>query len=310
MSGKTKRPSVSFVIVSYNCADLLVDCVKSVLQFGEGNIIVIDNASTDTTRESLLPFADKIKLLLNDRNLGYTIACNQGIRAAEADYIFLLNPDAFLKDESWKKLIDMLESDPSVGAIAPNLYYPDGGIQNYIRRFPTITALVVEFFVPAKWWTRFNSYRSYTCMDLDLSKVQPLDQPAGAALLFRSNYQMDERFFIYGSDLELCQRIWKDGRKILLEPSAAVFHHQSKGGTGSGNSAVRMWLQLDALYGYGLYFKQYRGAAYYSAYRTIVGFCLGIVAMQYWLLRKPARKIKRARFTGFLFNRNFRHFNV
>jgi GT2 family glycosyltransferase len=121
---------------------------------------------------------------------------------------------------------------------------------------------------------------------------------------------MDERFFIYGSDLELCQRIWKDGRQILLEPSAAVFHHQSKGGTGSGNSAVRMWLQLDALYGYGLYFKQYRGTAYYSAYRTIVAFCLGFVAMQYWLLRKPARKIKWARLTGFLFNRNFRHFKV
>lgn len=308
MSGKTTEQLVSFVIVTYNCSDLAGECVNSVLQFGTGNVIVVDNASTDNTREILKPFEDRVTLILNDHNLGYTIACNQGIKAAAAEYIFLLNPDAYLKDDSWKKLLEQLERDPSVDAMAPNLYYPNGVIQNYIRRFPSINALLVEFFVPASWWKKFSAYRYYTCEDLDLSKSQPLEQPAGAALLFRANYLMDERFFIYGSDLELCKRIWNNDKKILLEPTTAVFHHQSKGGTGSGNPTVRSWLQLDALYGYGLYFKEHRGALYYLWYKIVFSVALGGIALLYLLSGKSDWRSKAKRFTGFMGNKNFRHF--
>lgn len=310
MSGETKKPLVSFIIVAYNCADLLEECVKSVLQFGSGQVIVIDNASTDNTREVLKSFEKSATIILNDRNMGYTIACNQGIKAATSEYIFLLNPDAYLKNDSWNLLLDKLETDRSVDAMAPNLYYPGGELQHYIRRFPTIHALLVEFFVPSKWWKKFTSYRRYTCEDLDLTKAQPLEQPAGAALLFRANYLMDERFFIYGSDLELCKRIWTSGKKILLGPDAAVFHHQSKGGTGSGNMKLRTSLKLDALYGYGLYFREHHGIVYYNVYKIVFSLLLGVIVLLNMFSGKSILKDKWVRFTGFLTNKNFRHFKA
>jgi len=308
MSGMQQKPLVNFVIVSYNCEDVIEECVRTVLQFGSGSVVVVDNASNDNTRNILLQFERRITLILNEKNLGYTVACNQGIKAQKAAYIFLLNPDAYLQDNSWMALLNTMESDSSIGAIAPVLHYPNGMIQNYIRRFPTIAALWVEFFVSPSRWRNFSAYRRYTCEDLDLNKEQIIEQPAGAALLFRSGFLMDERFFIYGSDLELCQRIINSGFKIQLQPASKVFHHQSKGGTGSTNYNLKAWLQLDALYGYGLYFKEQRGYFYYLAFKLIFGIGLGLVACCHLLTRTSMKGIKWKRFTGFLKNQNFRHF--
>ncbi len=308
MSGKTKEPSVSFVIVSYNCADLIADCINSVRMYGAESIVVVDNASMDGTRDILLSYKDNICLILNEKNLGYTVACNQGIQASNTEYIFLLNPDAYLKDESWKLMLPVINANPGIGAIAPNLYYPNGDLQNYIRRFPSISALLVEFFIPAASWNRFPAYRTYTCMDLDLSQTLELEQPAGAALLFPAGALMDERFFIYGSDLELCNRIRKSGKKILLQPNAAVFHHQSKGGTGAGNPLVRAWLQLDALYGYGLYFRENRGYFYYLLFRCFFAAGLLMTALAGLGAGAAHRTAKWTRLKGFLANRNFKYF--
>ena len=308
MSGMQAEPKVNFVIVSYNCEAVIEDCVKTVLQFGSGTVVVVDNASTDRTREILLRFEKEVILILNDKNLGYTIACNQGIKATKAAYVFLLNPDAFLQDTSWKAMLHTMELDNSIAAIAPVLYYPNGTVQNYIRRFPTISALCVEFFVAPSRWKYFRTYRRYTCEDLDLSKEQFIEQPAGAALLFRSGFLMDERFFIYGSDLELCQRFICSGYKILLQPASKVYHHQSKGGTGSTNYQLKAWLQLDALFGYGLYFKEHRGYAYYFAFRLIFGIGFALIALGHHATLASSRKIKWKRFTAFLKNQNFRHF--
>ncbi|KYP15144.1 glycosyltransferase family 2 protein [Flavihumibacter sp. CACIAM 22H1] len=308
MSGTGIKKAVSFVIVSYNCAEVIEDCINSVLQFGSDSVIVVDNASTDGTTSLLLPYKNRITLLLNSHNKGYTIACNQGIRESDRDYIFLLNPDAWLKNDSWTVLINILQQNTSIGAAAPNLYFPNGELQNYVRRFPTIAALLVEFFIPAKWWLKFPAYRKYTYADLDFSVQQMVEQPAGAALVFSRTYQLDEAYFIYGSDLELCRRIYADNKKIVLVPNAQVFHHQSKGGTGNSNSVLRVYLQLDALYGYAHYFRQYRSVLYAQLFRLVFALALGIVAFFSLFKGTTVFSLKYERFRGFLKGKNFRHF--
>src|SRR5262249_32350680 len=148
-------------------------------------------------------------------------------------YILLLNPDAYAMPGAIAKMAKMLDKNENIGAVAPQLIYSDGSLQNYTRRFPTVCGLAVESFVPPTTRGFFRCYIRYTCADLDLAQTQSVQQPAGAALMFRRGYIMDPRYFIYGSDLDLCMQVYESGRKILHVPEAQIVHYRSKAGTGS-----------------------------------------------------------------------------
>lgn len=298
---------ISFVVVSYNCNEVIGKCVESLLAYAPGQqYLIIDNASKDGTAETLKGFEEKIELLLNTTNTGFTKACNQGISIAKGEYVFLLNPDAYLSENTVVELLSFFKNHPDAGAVAPLLFYPDGQVQNYIRTFPTISGIFVESFLPMKTWNKFASYRSYTCADLNLKKIQKVEQPAGAALLFRNDIKLDENYFIYGSDVELCQNIYDRGTPIYLVPSAKVFHYQSQGGTGDYNPVLKMYLQLDSYYGYSRYFKLHRSKLNYFSYRIIFSGALFAVALISLLKMDAAvTRLKWKRFRLFVNQKNF-----
>lgn len=300
---------VSIIIVSFQCSKVIEALLDSLKTYASGaEVIIVDNHSTDGTTVILSRFENDFNIYYNNENLGFTKAVNQGIDVATNKYIFLLNPDTYLSDLSLNKLVSTLKQNPDIGAVVPNLYYPSNEIQNYIRRFPDLTGVLVEHFIPAGMWNRFGAYRRYTCQDLDLNRFQPVEQPAGAAILFERGFRLDEAYFIYGSDVELCKQIWDSGKKIILDPETKVFHHQSQGGTSTGNLKLKMFLQLDALYGYGLYFQRYKSYGYYLLYRFSVGGILGLIALSSVVKGREAMGIKWNRFLGFIRKENFRQF--
>lgn len=301
---------LSIIVVSYNCAEVIRQCIDSVLNCCENTeLIVVDNNSTDGTRDILMQYNTRCEIVLNNKNEGFTKGCNIGIERAVGKFLMLLNPDAYFVDNSVQLLVNELKHSPELGAVAPNLYFPDGTIQHYIRTFPSLWGIWVEHFVPSRLWNRFKAYRKYTCQGLDLGKKQQLEQPAGAAIVFRKQFRMDETYFIYGSDVALCKDVYEAGMKVLLVPDAAVFHHQSKGGTENRNPELKMFLQLDALYGYGVFFRKYNSWLHFYCFRLVVGMSLALVAATTIFSSADKRRLKFRRLRLFFQGKNFRHYS-
>ncbi|MFW5804413.1 MAG: glycosyltransferase family 2 protein [bacterium] len=304
---EAQKPSVSIIIVTYNCANVIQEALHSCNKTKNTEVIVVDNASSDGTRDIISKNTNEhIEFIPNNTNKGFTRACNQGINAAKGKYILLLNPDAILNPQTIETLTDYIHNHPETGAVAPSLFFPDGTFQNYTRRFPTICGLWVESFVPMPLWKYFPCYRKYTCQDIDFSSPTEVEQPAGAALLFLNKWKLDETFFIYGSDVDLCKTIIDDGYKIVQIPHSKVIHHQSKGGTENKN--LRIFLDLDNYFGMYYFFRKNNSPFKAFSYRIIFGIslflrsCLSLFSLSNF----PYRWKK---FILFLKNKNFTAIN-
>jgi len=300
----TNTPLVSIIIVTYNCAEVIHQCINSCLKEKNSEIIVVDNASTDETLTLCEQFTNQIILIKNKSNRGFTQASNQGIKAAKGKYILLLNPDAWLTEGTLNALTTYLSSNTTIGAVAPILKYPDGTLQKYTRTFPTVTGLWVESFIPMRWWHKFKAYRKYTCQDLDFSITQQVEQPAGAALLFRNQWLLDENYFIYGSDVDLCKTIVNDGFQIIQTPEAVVYHHQSKGGT--ENQGLRLYLDLDNYFGMRYYFRKHNQPFNHLSYFTLFSLSLLLRTLFSIVSLNKDSRYRWEKFLGFIQGKNFK----
>ena len=255
------KVEVSIIVVTFNCENVISSCIKSITPFLKKGIelVVVDNNSSDNTQKILDDLKQDVcfSLTKNKRNTGYTKGCNIGIRKASGKYIFLLNPDTILIPENCPSLLsNLLREDHNIGAIAPTLLYPSGEIQNYTRRFPTVKGVIIESFVPSKYWNMFSSYRRYTYEDLDLTIDNKVEQPAGAAIMFENKYLLDETYFVYGSDVDICKSISSEGKQIMQTTKMKVIHLGSKGGTDSQSYKVKALLSADHFFAMQYFFKK------------------------------------------------------
>lgn len=146
---------VSVVIVSYNTKDLTLECIESLCRGDskiEKEIIVVDNASTDGTKDAIRNYNSrlndsKIEIIVNKNNLGFAKAINQGIRIAKGKYILLLNSDTKITDETLRKLLEFAAKTPDAGVVVPKLLNPDCSIQGSIFRFPTIPRAISQYIL-------------------------------------------------------------------------------------------------------------------------------------------------------------------
>ena len=146
MKNKEKH-TVSFVIPNWNHKQMLSECIASIYSNSDfilKDVIVVDNASTDGSNEYTKKIYPDIRWIQNETNLGFAKAINQGISLSNSDFLFLLNNDIKLMEDTTEKLLALLIENPDIGAAAPALYYPNGKIQISCRRFPTPSALLLE----------------------------------------------------------------------------------------------------------------------------------------------------------------------
>jgi GT2 family glycosyltransferase len=241
---------ISFIIPNWNHKQLLKECVLSIINTAANithEIIIIDNASTDGSRALIKDKFPDIILIENEVNLGYAKAVNQGVRIAKGEVLFLLNNDVMLSEGATGSLLSFLYETPSAGAVAPILYYPDGRFQLSCRRFPTVTALALEYFSIKK----LGTLRKWK-MDIEehtIASVVP--QPMAAALLIRRDCwnkvgYMDEGFPIFFNDVDWCYRLYKNTEyKIYIYPEAKAVHHE-------GASIKRLGFKKKAVFYKGL----------------------------------------------------------
>jgi GT2 family glycosyltransferase len=219
------------VIVTYNSADVIQACLNSLTEMAPSlSPIVVDNASGDDTLARLHEVQAKpgIRAIANTENKGFAAAVNQGVRASDAEFVLLLNPDTRLLTP----VDELIQASRRYGLASGKLIDKTGGVQKgfTIRRFPTPASLLFELFGVNRCWPSNPVNRRYRYLDRDLDQAGPVEQPAGAFLMFRRDVWnrlggLDERFYpVWFEDVDFCRRAVSAGYQIQYVPGVVAEH--------------------------------------------------------------------------------------
>jgi GT2 family glycosyltransferase len=225
-------PQVAAIIVNYNAGALLRGCVDSILSSEVAiEIIIVDNASNDSSLSSLCA-SGQVQIIRNPTNLGFAAACNIGIGAANAPFLFFVNPDCYFQTDPLPTLLAALQAEDRIGMVGGFLVNNDGTEQGGGRRaVPTPW----RSFVRAFGLYRFSNRWPHLFFDFHLHN-QPLPREtidveaiSGACMLVKREAVndvglWDEGYFLHCEDLDWCMRFWQNGWKIRFVPSARVYH--------------------------------------------------------------------------------------
>ena len=245
------RKELSIIIINFNTADLLKACLASLFKAIRNakferivEIIVVDNASTDTSRTILSQFSSRISAIYNKSNIGFAAANNQGIRASSGDFLLLLNSDTKVEKDTLVNLLKVIRADRSIGVVGPKLLNSDNTVQPSVGFFPTLTKV---FF-----WMSFlddipliqNLLRPYHInARLFYNQRQFVDWVSGACLLVQKEAievagLLDERIFMYAEEVEWCYRIKKKHYQVLYTPEVNVIHHKGASATKENEAGI------------------------------------------------------------------------
>jgi GT2 family glycosyltransferase len=228
---------LSVIIVNYNVCYFLEQCLCSVLSAGQGyeiEIIVVDNASSDDSREYLPVRFPGVKFIWNETNPGFGIANNQAMAVATGKYFLLLNPDTVLTTGSVKTCLDFFASHADAGAVGMRMYDGNG---NYLpeskRGFPDVLTSFYKLSGLISLFPRHRQISRYYLGHLSTEEVQQIDVISGAFMLFpRKVYELvggfDERFFLYGEDIDLSYRVRKAGFNNYYLPLPGLIHFKGE----------------------------------------------------------------------------------
>jgi N-acetylglucosaminyl-diphospho-decaprenol L-rhamnosyltransferase len=245
---------LAVVIVNYNAGEHLRRCLASVFaSAGDATleVFLVDNASRDGSARRAAAEHPGVHVIENPDNRGFGAAVNQGIRWSRAPFLFLLNPDAEVSSGTLGALVKLAAERPRIGAIGPLIRNPDGSVYTSGRKFPTITEAVGHAFLgPFRPDNRFS--RAYALADWDRTTEREVDWVSmSAVLLRRAAFDdvglLDERFFLYGEELDLCTRLHDSGWRVLFTPEVEVVH---EGGVSTGRSRQMHLIHSGSIYRY------------------------------------------------------------
>jgi len=222
---------LSILIVNWNTKDYLLQCLDSIFQTvrrSSWEIFVIDNGSVDGSGEAAQKRFPSIRLIENERNLGFAKAMNQGLQQSSGRHSLLLNPDASIKEGAIERMLSFMETHSEVGAAGGQLLNEDGSKQNSIANFPSLaTELFNKSFLRRMFPKRFpGKERNY---------FEPIevDSVIGACMIVSREVMeqlglMDEDYFLFLEETDWCYRMKKAGWKVYHLPEAEIYHVQGK----------------------------------------------------------------------------------
>ena len=237
---------LALVIINYNTREDLRRCLLSAGErLGDAfSLTVVDNGSTDGSREVVREEFPRVALVENPGNPGYASACNAGLRATSEPYVMVLNSDVEFVEGGLEVLVNYMEEHPEVGALGPMVLNPDGTRQMSCRRFPSMLENVVHGFL-GDVWPDNPLTKSYQMKDLEGAGPREVDWVSGAAMLLRREAVeevggFDERYFMYVEDVDLCWRLRRAGYGVVYHPGFRLVHRV---GRASSQQSVRMLYQ-------------------------------------------------------------------
>jgi GT2 family glycosyltransferase len=211
---------LSIIIVSYNVRYFLEQCLCSVrkaIRNLEAEIIVIDNHSSDGSIEYLVPLFPEVVFLHNHQNLGFARANNQALEICRGEHILFLNPDTLIPEDCLEKCLDCIQEHPKTGALGVRMLDGRGRfLPESKRSFPSPLASLFKLAGLSGVFPRSNFFNRYGLGELNPETDHEVEVLAGAFLFSKKSILkelggFDERFFLYGEDIDLSYRIQKSG---------------------------------------------------------------------------------------------------
>jgi hypothetical protein len=260
---------LAIVIVSTNEAKWLRPCLSSVFAHAGDlalDVVVADNESTDGTRE-LVETEFPGARVVTCQNRGFSHANNRGIMTTDARYVLLLNPDTEILEGTFADVVAELDERPLVGAAGVKQVTPDGQLFPTVRRFPNALRAWGEALASERWPV---TVRALGERELDMARYDhelPCDWTSGSYLLLRrealeSAGFLDERFFIYSEETDLCLRVKQAGWDIHHLPTMTILHHAGKAGINPKMEAQATFARRQYV---AKHFSPMHGAAYMAA---------------------------------------------
>lgn len=228
------------VIVNFNTLELLKECLQHLesLRLPELEVVVVDNGSNDGSAEWIQSLdRHRFRVVCSAHNLGFAGGCNLGIEQAAADYILLLNTDAFPRPGALQVLMDYLDQHPDVGIVGPQLVYSDGGWQRSSGLVASPRSAVLDALgitsighvISSVSWKHARRWLH----------PRPVEYLAGACMMIRRAVidhigGLDERLFFFVEDAEYCLRARNHGWGVHYIPQSVVIHLHGRSWAKSG----------------------------------------------------------------------------
>lgn len=276
---------LSIIILTYNSAKHIKFCIDSIFDFyslalvrGEYELLIVDNASSDTTLPALEKYFNEqfkknmsflgsekeievtkyIKIIKHKENFGFAKGMNQAVGASQGEYVLFLNPDSEMLDGNLSEMIEIMESNRSVGTVCGKVMTQDDKEEKTCGKFYNFFSIVL--FV--------MGLDEHVGLRSSPSEKQYIDYGSGGFMLvdkekFNSARGFDENFFMYIEDMEFCYRMKKSGYLTMFYPYATIRHH------GQGSSD-RTYAVISILKGMIYFFKKHRTPFFYKFARILL----------------------------------------
>lgn len=280
---------LSVILVLYNARDVIevtLDALYASKVDFDYEVIIVDNKSPDDSVQIIKDkylsdpaVAAKTKLIFNSENFGFGIGNNIGMKQATGDYILLLNTDTKISPENLQVMVDFISKRPDIGAATCKLIKADGQIDPASRR--SEPNLVRSFFRLFGFQSLFPKvFGGYNLLNKDPKISSELESCSGAYFLMsREAYEktggFDERFFMYGEDLDLCRSIRESGLKIWWHPETTCVHY--RGQSSKKTPQKTLFAFYDAMW---IYYKKWYSKKYFHLLDPVV--FLGTRVLYYW----------------------------
>ncbi len=230
---------LSICIVSFNTKSYLHDCLYSIVEniHIPHEVIVVDNGSTDGTAEMLTAEFPQVRFFPGSTNEGFSRPMNRALRAAQGEYLVLLNPDTVVLEKAFDQLVAFMEAHPEVGICGPKVLNPDGTLQGPCRRGESRPWAVISYFLGLyRLFPRSKRFGGYLLNYLDEDEIAEVGGVSGSCMMIRRAViedigYLDERFFAYQEDADYCFRARQAGWKVYYVPTARIIHYGGQGGS-------------------------------------------------------------------------------
>lgn len=241
------------VVVNFRTPDLTLKCVESIVRLGIAapeDIVVVENASPDDSFARLSAELSGVRLIRAAANGGFGAGVNIGAAMCEHDYILVLNPDTYFEDGSIAKALAVLDDQPDVGLVGLDLVYPSGERQYSARRFYSLLDVLGRRLSLGRYWpvkSRIDRHLMRSAWDSGAPFDAEWVMGTGFVVrreLFFNLHGMDEAYFLYMEDVDLCARVWQSGARVVCVPGARLVHdHQRSSAAGPFSRAGRLHMQ-------------------------------------------------------------------
>jgi O-antigen biosynthesis protein len=233
----TQQPKIAVIIVNYNVAFFLEQCLNSVAKAMESEpaeVWVVDNNSVDGSVEMVAQKFPWVKLIANKDNRGFSRANNQAMELSQCSYQLLLNPDTVIEEDTLKKVVDYMDAHPDAGGLGVRMVDGKGKFLPESKRgLPTPAVAFYKIFGISRLFPRSKRFGRYHLGYLSEFETNDIEILSGAFMLMRKEALdkvglLDEDFFMYGEDIDLSWRIIKGGYRNVYFPETRIIHYKGE----------------------------------------------------------------------------------